>query len=395
MGLILLVNVGCKNPKSMEFANTLAIFLSGAGASLRPIQEEPATSTSTTYQPIDYAASLPADFGDGLPRAFVNINTIVNVNRYKSIEIQFSVSMNKTTVESNFSIVCDGTSLRGPSQGGTFFWASSRRLIFDPYTELPAKAECTIAITTGAKAKSGVPLVGDYSFSFKTAPDYIINTTINEKPLNIDDDVTFDKTTYPSLILKSSFPNPIGDYVKSIVLKKLGSEASFSVCEPCVFQDLFTNFNLLTISENGLLPHEGGNTYYFVIEEEFDNGLEGENKLTINRTYKRYFSFNYGNTINPNNMMTNAASAVLDEGKVMKFLGKIVEKFTANDFKVNGKTFQDFLQGEIPKTSHRGSETPCFQWAGSDTLPFSFIPGYGHKPGDYGYGYCWNTTDPY
>ncbi|WP_243393273.1 Ig-like domain-containing protein [Leptospira perolatii] len=363
-------------------------------------------SIQPTYNSVDNSvATLPADFGTKNPQAILFINSLDNVDRYKDLEIRFSHSMNKTATEPTISIVGDSGPLLGPNPGGDYYWASGQRLIFNPFRELRPGEKYTLTVSSDALTLSGKPLE-PYTVEFTTTIDYGMTNKIKqgamERTLNGDNDITYDQSA--NLQLTSNFQNPVSSQtiIQSIILKKSGSTSTVSICAsaPCSM----TNSIQLTLNGSGIDPTIGGNTYFYEIA------------TSTGKTYRRYFSFNYGNLANANGLLSNISNGVMDEAQMLPFLGKLIEKFTTNAFKVTDdfntpRTFQEFLIG-LPNWSKK-KFFDNGQWnigeacirpgvagsGGTNGLDAfknrEFVSVLGSKPGNEGRGYCWVPSPTY
>ncbi|AOP33846.1 Ig-like protein [Leptospira tipperaryensis] len=400
---ILWVNCSDKN-KDSGF-DLLALFdLGGTSGG-----QSPNASVIPAYNNVDNnVATLPANFGQTGPQAHLFINSYENVNRYKDLEIQFSKPMNRALTEA--SITLQGTTgpLAGPGIGVEFYWASEQRLILNPYRELKPGEKYTLSINPDALTVSNKPLIA-YSQEFKTTLNYSLNNSIVQGPmtraLNGTDDISLD--TSADVTINSTFQNPVSgeNHIDSVFLKKSGSGSSIKIC-PSAAPGSTCSMNpiSLNLSSSSLPPSIGGNTYYYEIQTKFGP------------SYKKYFSFNFGNLTNPNNLLANISNGVMDEAQMLPFLGKVIQKFTTGAFKVqdiNGtpRTFQEFLIG-LPDHSKKKFYDNG-QWnigeacirpgqAGSggtnkidDFKNQEFISVLGAKPGAEGRGYCWVPSSTY
>jgi len=309
-----------------------------------------------------------------------------DVDRYKSIEIIFSQPMDTRSVEDAFSITSDSGQLPGPSPKGTFTWLSPTRLIFDPYTELNSRETYTIRILGSAMTTDGTPFK-EFSGIFTTTHNYEMSHTLKQGNTTIalgsDKDVTFEKTA-GNIILNSDFVKPLGAYeeVSSIVFNRLGNIdakgnpllSAKSICTSnCNFLGTPINLNSdAELQSEQMKIRDGGNTYYFEI------------RTKSGKIIRKYISFNYG-TINknPNDLIKNVASGVLDEKQMMKMLERLIEVFTLAKFKINGKTFVDFA---TENKSNVKNLTKCINNpSGYSSFNFTFIKNYGDNPNG---GYC-------
>lgn len=322
-----------KNGSSLDFSDIFDIgfFSFGKGSGSDPNLQP--------YNSVDNSvAQLPVDFGATSPQAVLFINSLDNVDRYKELEIRFSHPMNKTITQANFSIVGTSGPLLGPNPGGEFYWMSSQKLRFKSYREFRPAENYTLAITSAALTISGTALQ-DYSVQFRTAVDYSLTNKItqgSQYTLNGNNDITFDQSA--ALQLASTFQNPVvaNNYIQGITLNKVGSTNSQTICNspPCSMSSPIT----LTLDTSQIPPTVGGNTYYYEI------------KATNGKTFRKYFSFNYGRLENPDNLLPYVADGIMDEAQMLPFLGKAIQKFTTGAFKVLDstgvpRTFQDFLLG--------------------------------------------------
>ena len=308
-----------------------------------------------------------------------------DVDRFKSIEIIFSQPMDTKSVESAFSISGDSGQLPGPSPKGTFTWLSPTRLIFDPYVELGSRETYTVRILSSALTLEGNPFK-EFSDIFTTAHNFALKHTLKQGsitiPLGTDKDVTFDKTA-GDIILNSEFLKPSGAFeeVSSIVFNRLGNidqkalplpSAKIICDDPCSFLGTPINLNKdIELQSEDMKLREGGNTYYFEIRNK------------SGKVFNRYISFNWGLiNKNPNDLIRNVASGVLDQAQMLKMLERLIEVFTQAKFKVNGKSFVDFAN---ENKSNVKNKTLCI-----DYQNFDFIKTYGDNPNG---GYCGPNGD--
>ncbi|HMV76479.1 MAG TPA: Ig-like domain-containing protein [Leptospiraceae bacterium] len=389
---ILLFLVNCESQTSKGISQLVPLILQGSGpgaysepgkntqngASSESVSLLTAASSTSTCN--DSAVEPPSSFGSQGPEAFLSACSTDNMNRYRNLEIKFSDPMGQASVQGNFSIICNGSTLPGPGAGGTFIWKSPQRLIFDPYRELSSNASCTITISNGAQTTEGKSLIS-YTKSFKAAHDYLITSSIQQGAVNIvmggQNDVTFNKSA--NLILNASFTNPTGafDEIKKIVFNKMGNTdaqgnplaGAKTICEDSC-SSLGTPINLSTDSfmTGGMALTDGGNTYYFEITTKQLSKIQ------------RYISFNYGNlNTNPTGLINNVASGVLDQTQMMKLLERLIEVFAEQKFRVTNKTFNQFAQ--TPVSSARNT-TKCIDYKNGN---FNYISTYGDNPSG---GYC-------
>ncbi|MDV6235766.1 Ig-like domain-containing protein [Leptospira ellisii] len=346
-----------------------------------------ATETSVSanvvapYTETDTPVSLPADFGQAAPEAILYISSTTDVDRYKSVEIRFSQPMNRTSVEADFLLAPSAGTLPGPGKGGTFYWASSSRLVFDPYREFKTNELYTFSLTNASKTVDGQDLT-NYSQGFTTEPDYLMTNKINTtNTLGGTNDITFNKATTPVLILTSTFNQPVTgtNSIQSIVLKHMGepNTSGIDICSSSCDMAAAITTNL---TASAIPPFIGGNVYFYEIT------------TTTGKTFKRFATFNYGNVnTSPNNPIVNGGSIILDQAQAMPFLSKVLERFTAGNFKVNAKTFNQFA--DSPKTNARRSGF-CIDYngIGSFSMP-QYIRNYGDAASGFGDGYCGGAGD--
>ncbi|TGK15144.1 Ig-like protein [Leptospira fluminis] len=344
--------------------------------------------SSSVYSALDTPASLPANFGNNGPSAILFISSYTNVNRYKSLEIRFSKSMNQATVQSDLSIVNgSNVALPGPGKGGIFHWASGTRLIFDPYKELAANTTYTLTLTANSATSSGTALL-PYQIQFTTEPDYFVTSTGTAGAYtNValgwgnsgGKDITF--PTNAHLYVNSSFTNPISgtNPIQSITLNHMGSTDQYTICTgTCSMSSpLVSNLDLIAdarlTSTPGLYAFIGGNSYYYQITT-----ASGE-------IFNRYFSFNYGpvNT-NPYGLLTGVSTTVMDQAQTMLLFGQILQKFAHADFKIGGMSFNDFA-GNPSTNSATTLSSRCINYYQGQ---ITYVRNYGDNSGQYGDGYC-------
>jgi len=368
---------------------------SASGSTDGSVSQSNSYDDPTLYQPTDNPTSASCvggkkDPGSGFgttatngvvyAQASFSLCSSNDVDRFKSIEIIFSQPMDMQSVEAAFSISSDSGPLPGPSPKGTFTWLSPTRLIFDPYTELESRETYTITILNTAKTMDGTPFQ-EFLDTFTTTHNFAMKHTLKQGNFTVvlggDKDITFDKTA-GNIILDSDFVKPQGAFeeIGSITFNRLGNvdsaglpnqSAKFVCTDTCNF--LGTPINLNTdfdLQSDAMKIRDGGNTYYFEIKNK------------SGKFFRKYISFNYGIiNKNPNDLIQNVASGVLDEAQMVKMLERLIEVFTQAKFKISGKSFVDFANEN--KTSVKNTKK-CIDYEN-----FSFIKTYGdHDDG----GYC-------
>jgi hypothetical protein len=324
-------------------------------------------------------------FGVTQAEATFSFCSQTDVDRFKSIEIIFSHPMDLKSVESVFSIFGDSGQLLGPSQKGTFTWLSPSRLIFDPYVELNSRETYTIRILSSALTLDGNPFKEFYD-TFTTSHGFNLKHTLKQGNMIIatdtNKDVTFDKNS-GDIVLNSEIIKPSGafDEVASVVFNRLGNidqmgnplVSAKTICVGrCDFLGTPINLNKdIELQSEDMKLRDGGNTYYFEIRNK------------SGKIFNRYISFNWG-LINkdPNALIKNVASGVLDQAQMLKMLERLIEVFTQAKFKVNGKSFVDFAN---ENKSNVKNKSVCI-----DYQDFDFIKTYGDNPNG---GYCGPNGD--
>ncbi|MCX8000853.1 MAG: hypothetical protein N3A69_18250, partial [Leptospiraceae bacterium] len=246
------------------------------------------------------------------------------------------------------------------------------------YRELTSLGNYTITISSGALTTDGESLI-PFQASFQASHDLLMNMSItqgsNTINLNQENDITFSSTA-GNLTLNASWVNPTGisSVVKKIILNKVGNTtngipnpSAKTICNGnCTNAPISVNLNTDPAFINTPLSlTSGGNAYYFEITTLSD------------KKYQRYFSFNYGLLTNPNNLINNSASGVLDEAQMMYMLERLVELFTQAKFRITNKTFNEFA--DSPKTGTKNT-TYCINYG-----TFNFITNYGDNSTG---GYC-------
>ncbi|MBK8398066.1 MAG: Ig-like domain-containing protein [Leptospiraceae bacterium] len=373
--------------KKSDISNLFPIALTGGNSSNYTQPNDGGVSVSN-YNSTDTQIIVPNTTTTTIATCSASIEEVAslclvsadNVNRYKSLEIIFATGMNHKSVKEAFSLVSldsgpiptpAGTDLDDSDisdKGGRFTWLSARKLIFDPYKELKANETYLLTISTLAKYPDGNSIPKEFTATFKTEHDFQITNLINGTTLGGNNDITFNKSQ--PLLLISTFTNPHGAFsnIAKITLNRLGSSGNYEICNS-ICSGLLTTFNLNT---SAVPPQEGGNTYFYEIQTK------------DNKTYKRFFSFNWGNVISGTELIANSATGVLDEGIMMKLLGQVVERFVKTDFKIKNasvnKTFNDFMgqpKASTKRTSH------CIDYGN-----FQYIRTYGDSGSANGDGYC-------
>ncbi len=396
----LTVFAGCSGAE--KGGGLLDSLLTSLGVPLDSGGNIPGTSNNINYKETDTPATLPVDFGTSGPQAILNLASLNQVDRYKSLEIVFSEPMKTDTVNADFVLKeQNGTALPGPAgkKGGTFYWKSGGRLIFDPFRELKANTIYTLTLTSAPQGLEGGNL-NPYTVSFTTEADYFIGMTLNGTaigPGNTQKDLTFADASPGSIAmnLNASFTNPINpNQIQSVKLTHMGSTAEqilcSGTCDMTVPLAATLNLNSFSGAKAGLKPYQGGNAYEFQIQT-----VDG-------KTFRRSFGFNYGKVnTTPYALITNASAAIFDEAQTLKLFANILERFAHADFKINTKTFNDFSGN--PKTTDitplrdpdgngNFSDRRCIDYwsisANDFPISINYIKTYGDMIGQYGNGYC-------
>lgn len=392
---------GCKD--SEKGGGMLDSFLSSIGIPIDDGGSIPGTSNTINYTETDTPATLPVDFGSAGPQVLLNLASLTQVDRYKSLEIVFSEPMVASTVKADFVFTEDnGTLLPGPptEKGGTFYWKSGGRLVYDPYRELKANTTYKLTLTSASKGLEGGNLQ-PYTVSFTTEPDYYITMSLNGTgvgPANSQKDLTYLDATPGtiSMNLNASFSNPSNpNQIQSIKLKHMGSTAEHVICaaSPCdMTAPLASSLNLNTFSgaKAGLKPYQGGNAYEFQIS------------TADGKTFRRSFGFNYGKVnSSPYALISNASAAVFDEAQTLKLFSNILQRFAHADFKITNKTFNDFSGSpkvtdvtplRDPDGNGNFSDRRCIDFwsitANDFPITVNYVKTYGDMAGQFGNGYC-------
>ncbi|MCB1138224.1 MAG: hypothetical protein KDK23_05675, partial [Leptospiraceae bacterium] len=199
--------------------------------------------------------------------------------------------------------------------------------------------------------------------------------TVNGISLGTSRGVSLPQATNPTVTLVSVLSHH--EKVESLKLGSLDGN-TITLCSGGCTTDTFTT----DLTASSLAPENGGNPYYYEIE------------LPNGRKYYKQLTFNYGTfSSNPNGIQANIGAAVLDNAHMMEVLSRIFERFSAQDFKVTNKTFNDFASERTTTVRRPG----CIDSTDIDsgTNPsyyhdFEYIRSYGNGTGAYseGYGYC-------
>ncbi len=376
---------GCSGEKKGSLGEAL---FSSLGIATDSGGTMPTSASLTPYKDTDEPAALPVDFGTAGPQALLNLAALDQVDRYKSLEIVFSEPMTQNTVNGDFVLKEKaGAALPGPAveKGGSFYWKSGGRLIFDPYKELKPNTTYQLKLTGASQGLEG-GVLQDYTVEFTTEPDYLVSASLNGTavgPANNLKDLTYADATPGTLALNlnASFSAPISgpNPIQTIKLKHNGSSAEHVICSsPCdMTVPLASSLNLNSFSgaKAGLKPNQGGNAYIFQITTA--NG----------KTFQRAFGFNYGKVnTTPYNLIANAAATIVDQTQALKLFAQILERFTKNDYKISGKTFSDFSNN--PKqTAKRTSYCIDYYTTGGSAINYIRSFGDANDP-DFGDGYC-------
>ncbi|TGK00112.1 Ig-like protein [Leptospira langatensis] len=403
--------IGCGGTKGGSLTDSIFASLGiavGGGGTM------PTSGSIAPYQDTDQPAVLPVDFGTAGPQALLNLASLTQVDRYKSLEIVFSEPMTQSTVNSDF-VLQEQTgpstfaSLPGPAsqKGGVFYWKSGGRLVFDPYRELKPNTTYQLTLTGASQALEGGNLQ-PYTVQFTTEPDYLVSASLNGTaigPANGTKDLTYSDATPGTIAmnLTASFANPVSgaNQIQSIKLKHLNSTQEYVICaaSPCdMTAPLASSLNLNSFSGTtaGLKPYQGGNAYWFEI------------KTANGKVFTRSFGFNYGKVnTNPYGLVTSAAAAVFDQAQTLNLFAKILEKFVHADYKINSKTFNDYAgtpttSSVTPLNDPNGdgntSDRRCIDFwsitANDFPITVNYIQSYGDMTGQYGNGYCGAAGNP-
>ncbi|MGM0510676.1 MAG: DNRLRE domain-containing protein [Thermoplasmatota archaeon] len=88
------------------------------------------------------------------------------VSPYENIVVEFSMAMDKDTVESAFTLTRDGTEI-----SGTFSWNTAEtKMTFDPTDDLSA-GNYTATVTTSAKSTEGTNLPSEHTWTFSVSTE--------------------------------------------------------------------------------------------------------------------------------------------------------------------------------------------------------------------------------
>ena len=388
---LVLILASCNGKTGNAIQELLPALLFGNKSSSQTEPNNP--TTSGNYNNTDTEISL-GNFNQNVSNCSPDVGQVVkaclvsvdNVDRYDSIEIVFSAGMQKKSVVESFSLISldsgaiptptgdDLDNIGVPDKGGRFTWLSGRRLIFDPYRELKSNERYSLSIGNTAKTAGGTSIVA-YSVTFKTEHDFSITNIINGAAVGptIVNDMTFNKSA--NLVLNSNFINITGAFsnVKKITLNRMGTGTNYEVCNGSC-SSLATGFNL---NASAVTPVEGGNTYFYEIQ------------TLDEKTYKRYFSFNWGNVVAANGLIAQNAYGVLDESIMMKLFAQVLERFSKADYKVKdasvNKTLTEFANAPTSNTKRLSN---CINYGS-----FSFIRSYGDSGTANGDGYCGAAGD--
>lgn len=396
----------------------------------------PANSSLAPYKDTDEPATLPADFGSSGPQAILNLANLNSVDRYKSLEVVFSEPMNQPSVFANLTLKkksgSSWVSIPGPTnispedntsnnKGGSFYWKSGGRLVFDPYREFEPSTTYQLAITNSAEGLEGGSLT-PYTVEFTTDPDYLVNVSLNGIALGTGmttvtngklPDITFldsniGTSSNIALNLTASLSSDVNaSNIASIKLKHMGnnmgamgeyvvcSSSGSPSCSSLTGTSLVTNLNLNSQSgtaatgggpsedQKGLKAFNGGNSYSFEIT------------TTNGKVFRRPFGFNYGKVNNkPYDALVNAAATVADQTQTLKLFAQVLERLTKNDYKVSNKTFWDF--SNLPPSSTKRTSY-CMDYANITYIrnygdAQDNVPGY-NSATDKPDGYCGGTGE--
>lgn len=159
--------------------------------------------------------------------------------------------------------------------------------------------------------------------------------------------VIIDTNAYSgSLLVESTLTG--ADQVTRVCLFKLGvsEEYAYTICDTSLLCNNQTPDSGLFVTDlsslNSMLqPKDGANLYYYYLE------------TTSGRTYVRPFTFQYGKaSSNPNELQTNGGWLALENNTSygMYQIKRLFERFiksdgthTGDNFTINNKTFNDFL----------------------------------------------------
>ena len=332
----------------------------------------PVTPIVETYK--DFVPPEPIDFGivpenptsvpecpTELPCTATVLKPNVDVDRYEDIVIQFSHSMDLSTIctgTNNLAFSDPGSIKNGTlnqsaislTVGGSPFeatcrWGSFRKLIIDPVSALPQYSIVEITITNVARVYGGTVALTNAPIvrTFRTVPRFSMTHSINgyivvsasgndevrEVSGNPRGGVVIARTGPSTLnvILSSTFVLN-SDKVSYVKLYKLGANLSgpdnapgytytvcASACTPAELASL-ANLNLSTISPTVLRPTDGANTYVFEIGTSF-------------KKFYKSVSFVYAPLVaDPYASISNAAKLVVDNGTWgLDRIAKLLERF--------------------------------------------------------------------
>ncbi len=115
----------------------------------------------------------------------VPTNLAGDIASNSTVTINFSMEMDKASVESSFSISSSTQAI-----SGAFSWNSNTELVFTPSSSLPQGSEIVIKIASSAKSLNNLTLASDFTFKFNVISDVRprVKTT---SPANLQQNVAY------------------------------------------------------------------------------------------------------------------------------------------------------------------------------------------------------------
>lgn len=121
------------------------------------------STLQTTYWDWDYFMQLVTDDTPPQVSQTLPVNNATNIPIDTDILISFSEEMDKSSVESAFSVI--------PAVSGKFTWSNGNTLRFIPEVTLEVNTDYTVLLNQKAKDLAGNSLENNYFFTFRTSPE--------------------------------------------------------------------------------------------------------------------------------------------------------------------------------------------------------------------------------
>jgi uncharacterized protein (TIGR02145 family) len=194
----------------LEYSNTYSLHLGEyVDENNKGITDLKGNSLVSTY-PSYIITTVSDDILSPVVTDIIPADNAEGVFATEKIMLFFSEPMNRTSVESGFSLGCNGN----PDIDGSFSWRNENTLMtFTPVQSLRENTLYTVSLSTGAADLSGNKMKAEFSSSFTTVPESAPEIVYLEPGRNLTSDVSvttpvvvdFTEPVDPSTINQATF----------------------------------------------------------------------------------------------------------------------------------------------------------------------------------------------